>query len=266
MARAFLREKCEIGVEVPTVAGKKTEPKKADLKVTKHDEPVYVHVKRVNPEERRTIQSNIAKRFGRLEKIKEPLLIEIFLNRDITDQEAVSLASRAWRFVENADVGDVQSFQDDRGKRFAECRVLGPYPQHIKVWPHYWPQKVTDRERIKGRLSSACEQFMPNAVNLIFLTGNFTIMVWNINVWEIESVLLGRTSALATHYLDGSPSEMLNTGRSPDGFWSKDTHSDCDGVCYFDFRLNRDPIQHKLWVRPGSEAKIPEWLTAVFPP
>ena len=261
LARLFLKHGCEIEVEVPTVPTKKGDFKNADLKVTKHNQPVYVHVKRVNPDAKRTAQSNIAKRFEPLEKIKRPLRAGFFLFRDITDQEAHSLVRRARPFLKKAELEDAGYFEDDRGRRLAECRVLGQYPDHVKVSVHYGLQEVTNRKRIESRLGSARDQFMPNEINLVFLTGRFTIMDRKDNVEEIESVLLGRTTADAI-----SPSmATVDTGRSPNGFWSRGAHPDCHGVCYFDFELNDNAVLRKLWIRQGSETKIPKWLTALFP-
>ena len=64
------KQKCMLYVEVPTV-----DKRTADLKVTNKNQTFFIHVKRLNSDEKIQKQSNIQSRLRTLERINKPFIV-----------------------------------------------------------------------------------------------------------------------------------------------------------------------------------------------
>jgi hypothetical protein len=101
---------------------------------------------------------------------------------------------------------------------------------------------------------------MPGKTNIIFLAWNWAT---DDDFDDIENILLGTTWG-ETIFDSNMKPRTVRTGRKADGFWSGKKHPDSQAVCSFGSLLTNGNIEHKLWIRSGSESQIPSWFNQIF--
>lgn len=257
IARLFVNSGCQLFVEVETQKGKR-----ADFKVSKGGSLLYAHIKRLNPDETHARQEKLEPLFAPLEKIKNPIYVQLHLRPNLTHDQSLIVVKLAAPFILRATIGDEFALSEN-GVDFGIAHVLGESgSDRAAVWVDFGMQECTDRDRMPKKLSQAYDQFMPDKANIIFLACNWAT---EYDLTEFENILFGSTWGETIFDSNLMEFRTVRTGRKSDGFWSGEKHPDSQAVCFFRFLLTTGEIeQHKLWVRSGSESQIPDWFNGIF--
>jgi hypothetical protein len=229
---------CKLEVEVPT-ANNRT----ADLKVTKDNYSFFIHIKRLNTEGKTQKQMNIQSRLRDLESIEKPFTVAILFYRDLTDPQMQYFTKSISKFIKDASVGDTSEIVDDNSDLLGDCEIHSTNKSgHVLLVQTLSARFTDDESRLYDKLSDAYHQFMPEAINLIFVTSP-----WSSDIEDFESALLGST---------------YQKGRKNDGFWSDNKHPDSYIAAWFNFENNYLNLNFKTWYRENY--KISEFITGLF--
>jgi len=247
IARHLLKLGWEPEYEYPTCNGKH-----ADFKVSDGTNTFFLHVKRLNLDEKTQKGKNIQKRFKSLEKIKKPYLVAINLICEITDSQAQIFVRDTANFIEGTvQVGDIKEIFDTNNTLLGKCKIhaIQNNKGHV-LFSVAIGRSVDDQKRIYDKFYSAYKQFMPEGLNIILVA-----LLWSDLIDDFESTLLGST------YEDYTVTPIAR-GRNNDGFWSNDKHSDSQVTGWFKFNSKNDDIIFEMKYRQNYQ--VPIFLTEVF--
>lgn len=246
IARFFMKPGYLLNVEFPTINGKH-----ADFRAYKDDSSFFIHIKRLNTEGKIQKQMNIQSRLKDLKKIQKPFVVSILFFRDLSNLEMQYFYDFVYQFIMKASVGDSVEIEKNNGGILGECLIYGTNKVGHVLLVHTSQVKVIeDKKRFYDKLSDAYNQFMPKAVNLIFITSP-----WTSDIEDFESALLGGT------YEDYTVIPTKK-GRQNNGFWSGNKHPDSYIAIWFNFGLGEDYINFSIWYRDNY--KVPEFIMGIF--
>lgn len=243
VAAYFKRLGCKLEVEVPTPSGRR-----ADIKVTKGNDSFFIHIKRLNDDEKTSKQMKIQSRLKALESIKKPFVVTIRFCRDLTDSEMQSFVKEAKAFIKKGKVGDSKKIVSDNRTVLGECEIRRTNSKGHVLLISTSARFIDDKSRLDGKLSDAYRQFMPDAINLIFVTSAWS---GDSDIEDFESALLGSTYE---DYMVRPPQK----GRKNDGFWSDNKHPDSYIAVWFNFVGNYLNLNFKTWDRENY--KVPKFI------
>lgn len=246
VARYLLKSGFQLNVEHPTVNGKH-----ADFKAYKGDLSLFIHIKRLNTSGEMQKQINIQSQLETLKSIKKPFTVSILFHHDLTNQEMRYFSNSVSKFIKGASVGDATEIVDGNLGSLGNCVIYDTNNRgHILLVQTSPVKCIDDKGRFYDKLSDAYHQFMPKAINLIFVTSP-----WPDDSEDFESALLGDTYE---DYTVIPPKK----GRKNNGFWSDNKHPDSYIAFWFNFGLRNDYINFKTWGREGY--KVSEFITNLF--
>ena len=256
VARYLLQEGCELAVEVPTNTGKG-----ADFKVTKGREAFFVHVKRLNVDDKTRAHHNWYYqqflKLRELEEIPRPLLVEVNLRRRLTKGDATNFVKIAKPFIEQAQSqGERFTVVAANGEELGCCEILqcSVMGGRVILHPDSDYEKPRNSTRVLSKLKKAYEQFMPNATNVIFVAGECT------SRFEFEAALWGEYQWLR----DDETKQIIKSTNPLDGFWSGDKFSDSQLAVWLE--IQEDAIDFQLFVRERLNPIVPQLVARLFTP
>ena len=255
LARHLRHGGCSICVEVPNEEGRG-----ADLVARNASMTFAVHIKRLNTDQAMQKQLNISERLRDLEKIARSVYVSVSLDHDLTDVEMQRFVAEVKPFVADADIGDTKIVCDGTGEELGECTIVGSWNGgHIGIVRQLAVRFGDERLRIKKLLKRAYDQFAPNLINVIMVTG-----CWDHDVEDFERALRGTTFEERDGI--GPGSRVIRSGRDSNGFWSDGRFSASLAAGWFSFSPIRDEYSARLWLReePGLSASNARELTRLL--
>jgi hypothetical protein len=216
VARRLLRHRCTLRVEVATPSGRT-----ADLEATRGPVRVYVHVKRRNLDEATRRLYRIADCAAVLDHVpRDDVKFDAKLSGgEVANDEIQTFPGRLRAFGCSAAVGDTLSLPDAKPtvlRVTALPRGRAARPKLNREFPRC--VAAQDGKALKKKLRDAYQQFMPNCVNLIAVTG--------------------------THLVDEA-----SFAKALRGFWSPNQNHASVVAAFFRFSQDEDEFESRLWWR-----------------
>jgi hypothetical protein len=229
---------------VPTPSGKR-----CDFEVRRGDEIFYLHLKRLQSEQRRPHRLTISPRLRYLERIRRPYVVSVRWRRGLRDEQMQRFVSEAAEFIKRARVGDELTIFAEAGAgagpELGGVRIVAPW-----VGPHVslaigLPEGFTDQTpRVRRLMDRAYGQFMPGALNVILVCSTS-----HDDAEDFQNALLG--SHIERWDTVPPKGQRIAHGRDSDGFWHGGRSPESVVAGWFFNDTATTEIYTRLWQRKG---------------
>lgn len=253
VATRLLESGCEVEHEVETPNGRHV-----DFRATKAGASLSIHVKRAPQPTLRDAQVSVPPAWRTLETVSRGVVVAFSLARNLRGKALHAALDDAFRFIEQASVGDETLLRDSEGRTAVRLRVIAPSTGARAELVADLSASFDDHvPRFQATLRKAFVQFMPRAENLIVVCGS---------MGGIEAFA---TALLGSHIerWDRRPrvGELVAYGRAGDGFWSGEMRNQSRLAVYWPIALDAGPLlflRESRTTRPA--ARSVELARAVF--
>lgn len=230
IAKYLLKKGCVLKVEVPTQNNKR-----ADFLVSISNHIFFAHIKRLNEASSISKKQNILSQFKHLENIKRAYSVRIEIWPDLTDSETKKAIKECKSFILNSSPNDFKMLFDEEGHEIGICHIMSKNNgENVSISEPVIMGHPNTQSRLYDKISDAYKQFMPNNLNVIFVTS-----FWSSDIDDFKNALF-----------------------SNNGFWTYGKHEDSNVAIWFNFELKRDLIKTFLFVR--EEYIMPSFLKMLF--
>ncbi len=220
VARYFVSQQCRVRVEVPTISGKT-----ADFEVLRGGNTFFVHVKRLNFDEKMQKDLNVGTRLASLRSEG----IGFSFDKELTDDEMQQFHKETCRFSRKMKDGECRDITSQTGEVLGTCDKM-KNGQSATV---YAVKAVDDSRRYSKKLKEAYKQFIPDGLNVILITA----------VWRDSASIDDLREAV-------------------EDFWSGGKHCCSDIIGWFEFDPKGKSIDFELFFRKNSET--PAYIAELF--
>lgn len=230
VATRLLDAGCEVEHEVETPNGRHV-----DFRATRAGASLCVHVKRAPQPTLRDAQVSVPAAWRALETVSRGVVVAFSIARNLRGKALHAALDEAFRFVEQASVGDELLVRDAEGRTAVRLRVIAPSTGARAELVADLSSSFDDHvPRFQATLRKAFTQFMPRAENLIAVCGS---------AGGIEAFA---TALLGSHIerWDKRPrvGELVAYGRGGDGFWSGEMRNQSRLAVYWPLALDAGPL------------------------
>jgi len=252
VAARLLESGCTVEYEVETPAGKHV-----DFRARRDGATLCIHVNRAPQPTLRDAQVSIPAAWRALETVDRGLVIALSLTRNLRGKPLLAALDDAFRFVEQASVGDELALRDSESRIAARLRVIAPSTQRrVEIVADLSASFDDHVPRFQSTLRKAFAQFLPRSENLIVVCGSAG------GIDAFATALLG--SQIERWDKRPRVGELVAYGRGGDGFWAGSMRNQSRLAAYWTLAKGNGPL---LFLRePASRAPSPaiDLARAVF--
>ena len=217
--------------------------KKADFKLIKGSDIVFLHIKRLNLAENLYRAKILHSRFAPLKTIRQPLMCSLLFHREGTNMEYEELYSFLKRMLSQGNVGNGEIDPPKDQSLLVEWEICSWKSNRVRLEIQSQGMEDNTLIQFKNQLKTAYGQFQCGGNNIIAMSS-----VWKDDVDDFVEALYGCTATIHCHPTRKTISNVYGPFES-DSFWANERNSKSNIALWYNFDKDKGTVSFQGWLR-----------------